>query len=327
MPVLHGCCRMGRASPSAARGIEAGVRDRETDSPSRCVNASRAVPDGLEAALLADGVAELLGPRRSGSAWRARSGLSASVIVAASDRWPCPDPSTGPSRRSRPDRLPRRLSEGAPILFLRLGAPSCSTRGCRRRTRKWTGTLEPLSADERGAAQPHGAWRDDGRRGPESWRPPRQPLFVEEMLRMPDDDLCPGEGRQEAGARPPTWPCLRRSTLIGAPRSPRAGERADPLALSSERQGAVAELSTHEDRAVGITPDARSEGAIRPEDRGCRARTRSVHLLIGRYRDVEAERADSTGFAGWLERVAADRIGVIRGGDRLPPTAAWYGPN
>ena len=308
----------------------------ETDSAEQVRERIRAVvPDGPEAALLADGVAELLGlsEARVGmeeTFWAVRrllehAAASGPLVLVLDDiHW------AEPAFLDLIDYLVG-WSEGAPILFLCLGRPELldARPSWRRRTpREWTGTLEPLSADESatlltnlmGRGEMTGGVRTRILEAAEG-----NPLFVEEMLRMlADDDLL----RQEQGrwkpvrdlsdlAVPPTINALIGARLDRLGQGERAVTRRASVIGKVFWWGAVAELSTQEERAdVGghLQTLVRKE-LIRPERSRMEGEDafRFHHLLIrdAAYQGTpKAERADlHRRFAGWLERVAADRIG------------------
>jgi class 3 adenylate cyclase/tetratricopeptide (TPR) repeat protein len=337
--VLHGrCLPYGEGITFwAARDIvKQAFGIGETDSAGQVRERIRAVvPDGPEAALLADGVAELLGlsEARVGmeeTFWAIRrllehAAASGPLVLVLDDiHW------AEPAFLDLIDYLVG-WSEGAPILFLCLGRPELldARPSWRRRTpREWTGTLEPLSADESAALLTNLMGRGEMTAGVRTRileAAEGNPLFVEEMLRMlADDDLL----RREEGR----WKPVRDLSDLAVPPSINAliGARLDRLGQGERAVtrrasvigkvfwwGAVAELSTQEDRAdVGshLQTLVRKE-LIRPERSRMQGEDafRFHHLLIrdAAYRGTpKAERADlHRRFAGWLERVAADRIG------------------
>ena len=337
--VLHGrCLPYGEGITFwAARDIvKQAFGIGETDSAEQVRERIRAVvPDGPEAALLADGVAELLGlsEARVGmeeTFWAVRRLLEHAaatgplVLVLDDIHW------AEPAFLDLIDYLVG-WSEGAPILFLCLGRPELldARPSWRRRTpREWTGTLEPLSADESATLLTNLMGRGEMTAGVRTRileAAEGNPLFVEEMLRMlADDDLL----RQEEGrwkpvrdlsdlAVPPTINALIGARLDRLGQGERAVTRRASVIGKVFWWGAVAELSTQEDRAdVGshLQTLVRKE-LIRPERSRVQGEDafRFHHLLIrdAAYQGTpKAERADlHRRFAGWLERVAADRVG------------------
>ena len=337
--VLHGrCLPYGEGITFwAARDIVKqafGIVD--ADSVEQVRNRIRAVvPDGPEAALLADGVAELLGLSESRvgmeeTFWAVRrllehAAASGPLVLVLDDiHW------AEPAFLDLIDYLVG-WSEGAPILFLCLGRPELldARPSWRRRTpREWTATLEPLNAEESatlltnlmGRGEMTGGVRTRILEAAEG-----NPLFVEEMLRMlADDDLL----RQEQGqwrpvrdlsdlAVPPTINALIGARLDRLGHGERAVTRRASVIGKVFWWGAVAELSTQDDRGdVGghLQTLVRKE-LIRPERSRMKGEDafRFHHLLIrdAAYQGTpKAERADlHRRFADWLERVAADRIG------------------
>jgi hypothetical protein len=307
----------------------------ETDSAAQVRERIRAVvPDGPEAALLADGLAELLGlsEGRVGmeeTFWAVRrliehaAAATPLVLVLDDVHW------AEPAFLDLIDYLVG-WSEGAPILFLCLARPELlDTRPSwrHRSPREWSATLEPLSAEESGTLLTNLMARGElvgGARSRIVEAAEGNPLFVEEMLRMLADDelLRPEAGRWQPVrdlsdlAVPPTINALIGARLDRLGQGERAVTRRASVIGKIFWWGAVSELSPADERSgVGghLQTLVRKE-LIQPERSRMEGEDafRFHHLLIrdAAYQGTpKAERADlHRRFAGWLERVAADRV-------------------
>jgi class 3 adenylate cyclase len=236
--VLHGrCLPYGEGITFwAARDIvKQAAEIADTDSAAQVRERIRAVvPDGPEAALLADGLAELLGlpEGRVGmeeTFWAVRRLLEHAaaaqplVLVLDDIHW------AEPAFLDLIDYLVG-WSEGAAILFLCLGRPELlDTRPSwrHRSPREWSAILEPLSSQESDALLTNLMGRGDlegAARARIVEAAEGNPLFVEEMLRMlADDDLV----RPEAGK----WRPVRDLSDLAVPPTINAliGARLDRL--------------------------------------------------------------------------------------------------
>ena len=337
--VLHGrCLPYGEGITFwAARDIvkqACGIVD--TDSATQVRERIRAVvPDGPEAALVADGLAELLGlPEGSvgmeETFWAVRrllehaAGAQPLVLVLDDIHW---------AEAAFLDLIDYLVgwSEGAPILFLCLGRPELldmrpSWR--HRSPREWSATLGPLSAEESallltnlmGRGELPSAARSRIVEAAEG-----NPLFVEEMLEMLIDDgllVRRNSHWEPAGdlsevAVPPSIQALLAARLERLGSDERSVMERASVEGKVFHRGAVLELAPEPIRpsvTSHLMALVRKE-LVRP-DRATFAGEEAFrfrHLLIrdAAYQAMPKEtRADlHERFAAWLERVAGERAG------------------